>query len=87
MFNFKQALLYKIEKKGKYETQYINDYNSQEQVLFDDGFLKDNDTDNEYILTEEITNTHNIITRVEIIFNEIENQYTFRLLQSKQVPK
>ena len=87
MFNFRQVLTYKIEKKGKYETQYLNDYNTQEQVLLDDGFLKDNETDNEYILREEITDTHDIITRVEIIFHEIENQYTFRLLQSKQVPK
>jgi len=42
-------------------------------VLLDDGFLKDYEMDNEYILTEEITNTHNIVTRIEIIFNETEN--------------
>jgi hypothetical protein len=28
MFNFKQALLYKIEKKGKYESQFINTYDN-----------------------------------------------------------
>ena len=48
MFNFKQVVVYKIEKKGKYETQYLNDYNTQEQVLLDDGFLKDNETEENY---------------------------------------
>lgn len=87
MFNFKQALLYKIEKKGKYESQFINTYDNQEQILLQDGFIKDTDNDNEYVLIEELTNTHNIITRIEIIFNDVENMYTFNLLQSKQEQK
>lgn len=86
MFNFKQALVYKINKKAEYENRFFNTYDNQQQILLDDGFIYDQE-DEKYVFTEELTETHNIITQIEINYDEDETQYYFKFLQSKQTKK
>lgn len=85
MFNFKKALEYKIEMKRKYHLKKFDTYEKQKDKLLNDGFIKSEEKENEYYIIQDLSNTHNIRTIIEI--KNDQDGYLLELSSSNQYKK